>query len=102
MWSICWRRSADERTGHGLGERDTRFGVPRIRMIASQFERLREIIAKTDPDVISAIDEVDMELLRWSLSLSPWQRLGAASTALRTLRRFRRVPSTAGGSTSAD
>jgi len=54
---------------------------------AGQFERLRARLAESDPVVVRAIDEVDLGLLHWSLLLSPWQRLRAASVALNTLMR---------------
>jgi|GEM_PF-1930548 len=69
---------------------------------AGQFERLRARLAESDPVVVRAIDEVDLGLLHWSLSLSPWQRLRAASVALNTLRRFRRAASATGRLASAD
>jgi hypothetical protein len=54
-----------------------------------QYERLCALIADTDPLLVEAVHDVDLALLEWSLSLSPWERLEAKS--LRFLSAFRRV-----------
>lgn len=64
----------------------------------SDFERLKARIAAIDPLIVEAVDEVDVELLRWSLSLSPRERLRAATIAARTLKGFRRFASAPGRS----
>jgi hypothetical protein len=44
-------------------------------------------------DEVDEVDEVDESLLDWMLSLTPRERLRAASRASRALSRFRRVAS---------
>ena len=56
-----------------------------------QYERLCALSADTDPLLVEAVDDVDLALLEWSLSLSPWERLEASSKSLRFLSAFRRV-----------
>ncbi len=58
---------------------------------ASKFDEICARIAATDPLIIDAIDDVDLGLLAWSISLTPRERLRAVSSAARTLSRFRRV-----------
>ena len=60
---------------------------------AEGFDELCARAAAVDPLIVDAIEEVDLELMAWSLSLSPRERLRAVSSAVRTLRRFRRVTS---------
>lgn len=55
------------------------------------YERVRSEVEATDPEVVAAIEEVDLALLKWALSLSPWERLRAASGTLAFLSGFRRV-----------
>ncbi len=55
-----------------------------------EYERLRALVARTDPLLIEAIEDVDRTLLEWGLSLSPWQRLRASADALRFWSSFRR------------
>ena len=55
-----------------------------------EYERLRALVARTDPLLIDAIEDVDHTLLEWGLSLSPWQRLRASSESLRFWSNFRR------------
>lgn len=54
-------------------------------------ESLMDWIARIDPDVAGAVVDVDLTLLRQSLSLSPLQRADACTRATRALARFRRV-----------
>ncbi|MFQ5667414.1 MAG: hypothetical protein ACE5I7_13435 [Candidatus Binatia bacterium] len=61
----------------------------------SPYERLRRQLEATDPLVVEAADEVDVALIDWALSLSPWERLRASSEALDFLSRFHRVTSQA-------
>jgi len=58
-----------------------------------QYERLCALVEKADPLLVQAVEDVDLALLRWGLSLSPWARLQASSGALRFLSTFRRVAS---------
>jgi len=56
---------------------------------AQTYEELARRLQARDPDLIAAVDEVDWTLLRWSLGLSPLERLRACSQATRTLGRLR-------------
>ena len=58
-----------------------------------EYERLRALVEKADPLLVQAVEDVDLALLRWGLSLSPWERLQASSEALRFLSTFHRVAS---------
>ena len=53
-----------------------------------EFLRLRARIAALDPLLVAAADEVDRTLLEWARSLSPLERLSAASRASEALQRF--------------
>ncbi len=65
-----------------------------IRMATErEYERLRALVDKADPLLVRAVDDVDIALLQWGLSLSPWERLRASSGALSFLSTFRRVAS---------
>ena len=46
-----------------------------------------------DPELRQAAAEVDRTLIRWALSLTPRQRLDAATRAARALGRFHHDPS---------
>ena len=50
---------------------------------------LERSLAERDPELLAAADEVDVTLLRWSLSLSPLERLRACTKATRALERLR-------------
>jgi hypothetical protein len=52
--------------------------------------RIEAVVAQ-HPELEQLAREVDRTLIQWSLSLSPMERLRAASKSLRGLRRFRRV-----------
>jgi hypothetical protein len=54
----------------------------------AQIAELRRRLAQEDPLLLEAADEVDRELLRWMLSLTPLQRLDVASKASGALARF--------------
>lgn len=54
--------------------------------IADEVERA---IALRDPDLVQASREIDRTLLRWSLGLTPLERLRACSQATATLDRLR-------------
>lgn len=58
------------------------------------FERVRDLVERIDPSLVQAMDEIDVALLRWGLSLSPWERLRASSSALGLLSGFHRVTPT--------
>lgn len=49
--------------------------------------------ARLERQIRDAVDEVDDSLLDWMLSLTPRERLRAASRASRALSRFHRVAS---------
>jgi hypothetical protein len=53
-----------------------------------ELDRLKAQIARQDPLLVAAMDEVDPTLLAWALSLSPLERLEAATRASRSLSRF--------------
>ncbi|MEM9457372.1 MAG: hypothetical protein AAGF11_24545 [Myxococcota bacterium] len=48
------------------------------------------MLARTDPDLLEAANEVDVSLLRWSLGLTPLERLRACTRTAGTLERLRR------------
>jgi hypothetical protein len=55
--------------------------------------RALEQVASLDPLLVEAADEVDLGLIRWSLSLSPVDRLRSCSRAAAALARLDRGPS---------
>ena len=57
------------------------------------YERLRELVAAKDPLLVEAVDDVDVTLLAWARTLSPWERLRSTSVALHVWSGFRRDPS---------
>ena len=59
-------------------------------MTRPDYQHMREFVERTDPELLRAVDEVDVSLLRWALSLSPWERLQASSNALSVLSGFHR------------
>jgi hypothetical protein len=50
-----------------------------------------EQLLRHDPEIARALDEVDRTLIRQALELHPLERLEAATTRLKALRRFKRV-----------
>lgn len=56
-----------------------------------EYDRVRDFVARADPLLLEALEDVDFTLLEWGLSLSPWERLRASSEALRFWSSFRRV-----------
>jgi hypothetical protein len=58
-----------------------------------EYERLCAVVERADPLLVQAVEDVDIALLQWGLSLSPWERLRASSGALRFLSTFHRVAS---------
>jgi hypothetical protein len=56
------------------------------------YDELCARIARSEPLIREASDEVDIALLRRSMSLSPMQRLRAATRALSTQRSFKHGP----------
>lgn len=56
-----------------------------------EYERVRNRVAEIDPALVRAVDDVDLSVMQWALSLAPWERLQAASGTLRFLSAFRRV-----------
>ncbi|WP_224247482.1 hypothetical protein [Hyalangium gracile] len=59
-----------------------------MKFTQEEFVRLRARIAALDPLLVAASDEVDRTLLEWARSLSPLERLSAASRASEALHRF--------------
>jgi len=55
---------------------------------------VREAIRRTDPELLAAADEVDRATLAYSASLTPLERLRAATDNAHALARFSRVPPT--------
>jgi len=47
-------------------------------------------LAALDPDLVQASHEVDLGLLRWSLAMTPLERLRACTRSARALARLRR------------
>lgn len=54
---------------------------------------LKAWLSQVDPELLEAAEEVDRSLLQWMLTLSPLQRLEAASKAARGLAGFHHAPS---------
>lgn len=69
--------------------------MPVMRYIPCMAERQTILASQAlqgiDPLVIEACKDVDRSLLRWSLSLTPRQRLRACTRATRALSKFKRV-----------
>jgi hypothetical protein len=59
-------------------------------MAEREYDRLRDLVEKADPLLVEAIDDVDVAMLQWGLSLLPWERLRASAEALVFLSSFRR------------
>jgi len=57
-----------------------------------EFVQLRARVAALDPLLVEASDEVDRTLLEWARTLSPLERLSAASRASEALHRFQLEP----------
>jgi hypothetical protein len=55
-----------------------------------------EQVARLDPQLVAAADDVDLGLLRWSLQQTPADRLRSCSRAAMTLADLRRAPSSRG------
>jgi hypothetical protein len=56
----------------------------------STIDELERVLALTDPELLEAANEVDVTLLRWSLGLTPLERLRACTRTVDTLERLRR------------
>lgn len=67
-------------------------GTTRTRRVAE----LREWLGRVDPELLEAAAEVDRELLQWMLSLTPLQRIAAATQAAIELSDFTHVSSRPG------
>lgn len=50
---------------------------------------LERAFAERDPELLEAVQDLDLSLLRWSLGLTPLERLRACSGTTRTLDRLR-------------
>lgn len=55
-----------------------------------------QALAALDPLIVEAVKEVDVTLLDWALSLTPRERLRAATRAERALRKFVHSPPAVG------
>lgn len=58
-------------------------------MPALTADELEQAISAVDPELVEAAREIDRTLLRWSLSLTPLERLRACSRTAATLARLR-------------
>lgn len=58
---------------------------------SSEYDRLRNLLIAIDPLLVEAADDVDLTLIQWALSLTPWERLRASSETLAFLSSFRRA-----------
>ncbi len=88
---ILKRTSGSEKRAVSLRATWSLSHYPAVLAVDRDFERMRDLVAKIDPALVRAMDDVDVGLLEWSLSLSPWERLSAATDTLRVLASFRRV-----------
>lgn len=52
-------------------------------------DEVEQAVALQDPELVEAAREVDQTLLRWSLGLTPLERLRACTQATSTLERLR-------------
>jgi hypothetical protein len=57
----------------------------------SEYARLRDFVARVDPVLVEAVEDVDGGFIEWGLSLGPWERLRASSETLSFWSGFRRV-----------
>ena len=55
---------------------------------APSADEVERAVALRDPDLVDAAREVDQTLLRWSLGLTPLERLRACTQATSTLERL--------------
>lgn len=55
----------------------------------STADEVEQAVALRDPELVEAAREVDQTLLRWSLGLTPLERLRACTQATSTLERLR-------------
>lgn len=53
-------------------------------------QELEHSLSLRDPDLVEASHEVDRTLLRWSLELTPLERLRSCTCTTTTLENFRR------------
>lgn len=56
---------------------------------AEALEAIERDLAERDPELLAAVSEVDLSLVRWSLSLSPIERLRVCTRNTRALDRLR-------------
>ncbi|MCA9655604.1 MAG: hypothetical protein KC501_37185 [Myxococcales bacterium] len=56
----------------------------------STIDELERELAARDPELVAASWEIDVTLLRWSLGLTPLERLRASLRTAGTLERLRR------------
>lgn len=59
---------------------------------APSAEDIERDLAERDPELVEAAREVDLSLLRWSLGLTPLERLRARTTTTGILARLRHGP----------
>jgi hypothetical protein len=53
-------------------------------------DQIEQAIAREDSELVEAAREVDLSLLRWSLGLTPLERLRSCTRMASTLDRLRR------------
>jgi hypothetical protein len=56
-----------------------------------RLQKIEEELARRNPLLVAAADELDTTLIEWALGLSPLERLRACSRAARALTGWRRV-----------
>ncbi len=56
---------------------------------APTVDEVEQAVAALDPELVMAAREIDRTLLRWSLGLTPLERLRACTQATGTLERLR-------------
>jgi len=57
----------------------------------TSLQRVEEELARRNPLLLAAADDVDVTLIDWALSLSPFDRLRACSRAAKALTGWRRA-----------
>jgi hypothetical protein len=60
------------------------------RFDAGELRRIEAELARRNPLLVAAADEVDTTLIEWALSLTPFDRLRACSRAAKALTGWRR------------
>jgi hypothetical protein len=79
--------------GWSRGPADT---IRIVAITSEELEALKARLRAIDPDLVDAAADVEPALLAYSLSMSPLERLEAATKSAHGLARFRHDPSQAG------